>query len=291
MVMRFDGSAWVMVGSIGFSPWEAVNTSLAFSPSGEPYVAFEDGGQSFKATVMKFNGVNWVNVGIPGFSIDIADFINLAFSPTESQPYIAYKDFGNSVKATVMKFDGNNWVNVGNAGFSAARVEYINLAFNASGTPYVAYADWGSSEKATVMKFNATNWVNVGNAGFSESPVIDTDLAFSLNNEPYLAYSNRDNLYAYLMQYDSVYIGVNEPLKQNLSIYPNPSTTIVTINFNVLLKKIITVEILDVRGITMFETEITENTFKVDVKNYPTGIYFIKMKSGNSNYFGKFCKN
>ncbi len=43
-------------------------TSLAFSPSGQPYVAYQDYLNSYKATVMTFDGTNWVNVGNAGFS-------------------------------------------------------------------------------------------------------------------------------------------------------------------------------------------------------------------------------
>ena len=41
-VMKFDGTNWVNVGNVGFSAGEADYTSLAFSPSGQPYVAYED---------------------------------------------------------------------------------------------------------------------------------------------------------------------------------------------------------------------------------------------------------
>ena len=67
-----------------------IYTSLAFSPSGQPYVAYEDYGKFImKATVMKFDGTNWVNVGNAGFSAGEADYISLAFSPS-GQPYVAY---------------------------------------------------------------------------------------------------------------------------------------------------------------------------------------------------------
>lgn len=47
---------WQNVGSPSFSEGLVFYTSLAFSPSGEPYVAYYDGGNLGKATVMKFDG-------------------------------------------------------------------------------------------------------------------------------------------------------------------------------------------------------------------------------------------
>ena len=147
--------AWKYVGNEGFSLAEADNTSLAISPSGQPYVAFLDMAHYQKTTVMKFDGINWVNVGNAGFSVGSTDFISLAFSPT-GQPFVAYKDLGNSNKTSVMRFDGTKWVNVGNAGFSAGEADCTSLAFNPSDSlPYVAYEDYGNSRKATVIKYDS----------------------------------------------------------------------------------------------------------------------------------------
>ncbi len=104
-----------------FQQVKACFISLAFSPSGQPYVAYQDAVNSCQCTVMKFDGTNWVDVGNAGFSAGTADWTSLAFSPVDSQPYVAYWRLwiafnGN---ATVMKFNGTNWVYVGAAGFSA----------------------------------------------------------------------------------------------------------------------------------------------------------------------------
>jgi len=55
--MKFDGTNWVNIGNPGFSAAEADYTSLAFSPSGQPYVAYSDYGNSYKSTVMKYDSV------------------------------------------------------------------------------------------------------------------------------------------------------------------------------------------------------------------------------------------
>jgi len=161
------------VGNWGFSAGEADYPSLAFSPSGQPYVAYEDHGNSLKATVMMFNGTTWINVGNAGFSAGEADYTSLAFSPA-GQPYVAYEDHGNSLKATVMMFDGTNWVNVGNAGFSGGEADYTSLAFSPTGQPYVAYSDGGNNGQATVMKYDSVM------VGINESK----ELKFSLYPNP-----------------------------------------------------------------------------------------------------------
>jgi hypothetical protein len=71
---------------------------LAFSPGGEPHVAYNE------VTVKKFDGTHWVSIGTAGFSAGSAEYTSLAFSPT-GVPYVAYQDHVNGSKATVMKFD------------------------------------------------------------------------------------------------------------------------------------------------------------------------------------------
>jgi hypothetical protein len=152
--MKFDGNSWVNVGNAGLPYGLVYGTSLAFSPSGEPYVAFLDALNYQKATVMKYDGTNWVYVGNAGFSEGEADFTSLAFSPS-GQPYVAYTDGGNGGKASVMKYDGTNWGYFGNAGFSEGAAVYFSLAFSPSGNPYVSYADVANYQKATVMKYDS----------------------------------------------------------------------------------------------------------------------------------------
>jgi hypothetical protein len=107
-VMRLDGNNWVNVGPLEFTGGGVWPQSLAFSPSGEPYVAYSDGGWNFldKATVMKFDGTSWIYVGAEGFSGVGADYTSLAFSPS-GQLWVAYNNdtSGMMGPATVMKYD------------------------------------------------------------------------------------------------------------------------------------------------------------------------------------------
>src|ERR1039457_2933229 len=61
---------WMNVGNTGFSAGPVDFPTIAFSPTGEPYVSYTDSVNSNYSTVMKFDGSTWVNVGPAGFSND-----------------------------------------------------------------------------------------------------------------------------------------------------------------------------------------------------------------------------
>src|SRR5664279_2972819 len=195
---------WKNVGNKGFTPDQADYVSLAFSPSGEPYVAYQDT-YSSSAVVRKFNGTGWPSVGLLG--ITWAEYTSLAFSPIDNQPYLAYVDvpFGLPGHATVKKFDGIYWTYVGNKDFSSGYVRYTFLSFSSSGQPYVVFQDGGQYSKATVEKFDGTNWVIVGNAGFSAGEADFTSLVFSpTENQPYVAFQDfGHSRKATVMKFDS----------------------------------------------------------------------------------------
>jgi hypothetical protein len=69
------------------------------------------------------------------------------------------------------------------------------------------------------------------------------------------------------------------------SLFPNPSSSQITVSINAPLSKI---EIVDVRGNILFETR--EKT--IDISSLPSGIYFSKVMTENGQLFtSKFIKN
>jgi hypothetical protein len=154
--MKFDGTNWVNVGNAGFSMTEPITTSLAFHPSGQPYVAYVD---YFGVVVQKFNGTSWVNVGSGSISAGDADYISLAFN-SAGQPFVGYEDYANASKASVKTFNGTSWVYVGTGAFSAGRAVYTSLAISPAGQPYIAYQDYANLYNTTVMYYNAPAGIN-----------------------------------------------------------------------------------------------------------------------------------
>jgi hypothetical protein len=151
-VQKFNGTYWEFVGPKGLTVGEVWSPCLAFSPSGDPYLAYIDNGTGQKATVSKFIGDTWQYVGPAGFSPGFAYKISLAFNQN-GQPYVAFYSFYGGI--TVMKFNGNNWVEVGPPVIEASQVDYLNLAFSQHGTPYIAFQASENAKKATVMKYDS----------------------------------------------------------------------------------------------------------------------------------------
>ena len=196
-MQAYDGSAWKVVDSSGFSTTQVEYIVLAFQPnSSVPYVAYQDvaATNANGITVMRFDGSSWVVVGSAAFSTGQADNINLAFQPNTSIPFVAFADYGASpaMAATVMAYDGNNWVLVGSAGFSASTEPYVSLAFQPSTSkPFVLFSDSNAALKATVMAFNGSDWAVVGTPGFSLGQAIYPTLAFQPSTSmPYASYTD-----------------------------------------------------------------------------------------------------
>jgi len=201
-VMVFDGVNFDYLGNQYFSAGDTYHTSIAISPSGQPYVVYQDAAFDSKLSVMKFDGSAWVNVGPAGFSANYGRNPVIRISAA-NEPYVAFQDHANNLKATVMKYDGSAWAFVGNAGFSQGEMDSISLAFSPTGEPYVAFSDMVNSWKASVMKFDGSQWVNVGTPGFSSGAAGWTSLAFNYQGWPVVGYQDAGNsLKATVMAFD-----------------------------------------------------------------------------------------
>jgi hypothetical protein len=180
---------WKNVGTPGFSTDKVTYTSLACSPTGQVYIAFQDSSLGQKATVMKYDGITWVAVGTPGFSSGHANCIDLAFNSI-GIPYIAYQlETGYPYRAYVMKFDGQNWVYVGTSGVSESSAYNISLAISPADEPFIAYSDPVYNYGAAVKKFNGSQWINVGQPGFSGKKAEYISLAIDPSGQPYISYT------------------------------------------------------------------------------------------------------
>lgn len=181
---------WVPLGPQDFNGGKAYYISMAFDNSGNPYVAYQDGANGYKASVMEYTGGAWSQVGTAGFSAGPVTYLSLAVC--NNIPFVAFSDGNYAGKATVMDYSGGSWVTLGTPDFSTGAANYISLAMNASVT-YVAYSDAGSGNAGVVEQYNGT-WSELGGSSFAANGATYTSMAIdSQNNYAYVAYSDTAN--------------------------------------------------------------------------------------------------
>lgn len=199
-VMRLNsaGTAWETVGSSGISAGSATQLSIAFSPDGAPFVAYQDSSFTNSGIVERWDAADnsWKYVAQLSSQPLLIRGISMAFAP-DGKLYVAYRNRSLGNKATVERTNATYTQRevVGLSGFSDGEIEDISMATSPDGTPYVAYVDRANGSKATVMSLNAggAQWTPVGASEFSMGLSTDISLALAPNGVPYLAYSDKAN--------------------------------------------------------------------------------------------------
>lgn len=180
---------WEFVGDEGFSDTHANSQKLAFSPSGDLYVAYV---LTFSGIeVRKFDGKDWIYIGDPGFAPSSTE-LSFAIS-LDGVPYVAFHESTGtypSYKMSVMKFDGTKWLYVGQPNFSPAQAWHLSLAISPTGEPHVSFYDGSITlPKASVMKYDGTQWIYVGDKYISSAEAVPS-IDFSLQGDLYVVYTD-----------------------------------------------------------------------------------------------------
>ncbi len=85
---------------------------------------------------------------------------------------------------------------------------------------------------------------------------------------------------------------VAELSENNISIYPNPASNILSIETNqtILWSDLSSVKIVDVLGQIVFQSELANQKLVINIANLKNGIYFIEVKIGTEVTRKKFIK-
>ncbi|KAI3425950.1 hypothetical protein D9Q98_007920 [Chlorella vulgaris] len=106
-VVRWTGSAWVLVGPNGFAGPDSQFHSLAFNPvDASAWLAYQCTSAARKLCVRRFDSANnaWALKGpAGGISVGAATYITLKFT-SNGVPYVAYSDAGQGGVAVVKKW-------------------------------------------------------------------------------------------------------------------------------------------------------------------------------------------
>jgi len=70
---------------------------------------------------------------------------------------------------------------------------------------------------------------------------------------------------------------------ENISIYPNPVTSVMNIKFNKYRNELVEMEIFDLTGKIVREAKILNGLTTIDVEDLDNGIYFVKLNNGHTS--------
>jgi hypothetical protein len=93
------------------------------------------------------------------------------------------------------------------------------------------------------------------------------------------------------MKYDSVAVGIEESHNSLFTLKPNPTSNKTIIDFtndNNITKDI---ELFNIIGDQLLKVHTNENKISLDLEEYKSGVYLIKVKMINSTFSGKIFKN
>lgn len=77
------------------------------------------------------------------------------------------------------------------------------------------------------------------------------------------------------------------PDKQ-VSIFPNPANTIITISIQDNFNKISRMKIINTSGVVITEAEMQSNRLEIPVNNLPAGIYYVQIANNDGRFYGCF---
>lgn len=90
---------------------------------------------------------------------------------------------------------------------------------------------------------------------------------------------------------DAAAVGIRESAEGSLAIYPNPVKTTVNIYSEEFQDHPVNVMLYGINGQTMLEKSFSGDTHcLISLENYPSGLYFIRIKTDNNTYTRRIIK-
>ncbi len=89
--------------------------------------------------------------------------------------------------------------------------------------------------------------------------------------------------------WNEFFVNINELPNFDLKVFPNPVSNVLTIQNN--LQKNYKVEIFDISGKNIYNSQISNFNYQINISNYPNGTYFVNVISNNKKKQFSFIKN
>ena len=270
-VKKFDGSAWVYVGSNGVSSGAATDVSMCMKGT-NPIIAFADVSDSSKVSVYQYNGTTWSIMGTKGISSPYAENVDIQMG--YDNPYIAYNYTKNGSRGWVKKYDGSSWKTYGDSSFSKKDVYQIALRMS-DNLPYVGYLGKENNIRVSVKMLGT--WEMITN-GTSKSYSVTSTTKPDYTLYRCLVMNNVYGVYSKPALLISCITDVNE-IDNSIyfTAYPNPANNNLILETDQRNAEYI---LIDAIGQTVGRGVINGVT-QINVDHLAGGVYFVKLLNSN----------
>ncbi|WP_372948621.1 T9SS type A sorting domain-containing protein [Mariniphaga sp.] len=282
------GNKWIGTWS-GLAKFDSKWTSYL---SSKPIVAIniDNYGNKWIATqseIAKFDDTNWTTYK---YSKSIIPYYNgnggitsIAFDKKGNKWFGVGEDWDSGAAGGVTEFDDVNWTNY-NSNNSGLYYSVDCIAIDKEGNKWFGASTWIES---ALIKFDGTNWTvyDSNTLGYTfdwmNSIAID-----DLGNK----WITTGNYGVIVFNENGLTVGLDDKLSDSsddFAVYPNPAKNFISIN--AMQSGIL--EIFNFAGEIIKTSEVQAAPTKINISNFPNGIYTIRVTSSNKTVAKKFIKN
>jgi hypothetical protein len=296
-VFQWNGNSWVQKGSdiLGWS-----------SSEGTPAIDMPDAntiGIHFrcpncymaKSRIYSWNGSSWVQKGIDidgdsgttGYSVSMPDANTIAIGE-EMYNGIGGQDVG---RVRVYNYNGSAWIQKGaEVQGEAANDWFGNVSMPDPNTfvggSYGSDINGDGSGNTRIFKWDGSTWnqygTNIpgefnGDASGKVSMPNSSTIAIGASSNDGNG-SNAGHVRVYNLGTNG--INTNQEISKNISVYPNPTNSLVQINYSNEIEKL---EMIDSRGVILFKSTDNKNEFIIP-ESTQTGCYLLLIYTTDGLY-------
>lgn len=252
-----------------------------------------------------WNGSDWVNSGKHTYSYDAnnnmtselhqrwngSDWVN------SDQDTFTYDANNNLTSDLMQDWDDGSWENSMQYTYTYDAKNNLTKELDQSWNG----SDWENYEQSTItydannnqtsqlyQSWNGSNWVNVWQyEGAYDANNFEKSHTYKNWNAAGTKIESGDSSYSF---YHTV-LGINGLMAQNgnLTVYPNPASTQITIEICALPTQS-QLSISNLNGQQLITRQITSPKTQVDISSLPSGVYFVRLTSDKTVATGKIIK-
>ncbi|MFT6921228.1 MAG: hypothetical protein ACJA1C_000222 [Crocinitomicaceae bacterium] len=293
-IFQWNGTSWTQIGTDidGESEGDLSGNSVRLNAAGTIVAIGATGNEvngpnSGHVRIYEWNGSEWLQKGIDldglafdrfGNSVSLDETGTTLSAGANGSTFIGY--------TKVYYWNGNNWIQKGTTIIGDTDLDFSGFAgsLNNDGNSIAIGAFGNNNGYARVYSFDGTDWVQQGSDILGEAEFDQFGTSISLSgNGTIVAIGGQfndgnGNNSGHVRVYENLSTADIHDTESRYSFqyFPNPTNSMLYIKD---LKISATVRLLSLDGKVILSTKINKNDANIDLRDLPSGIYILEIKS------------